>query len=121
MKNSNAIPVATIPRILLTPTLRDYQSKELLEKVMPRLEYLLDLWQNEKKYEAAAPPGLPPADFSDYETNIKKFLNDKGAKFIGLKQRPFELIYEDAYIDLKVIVRGNSKEFKVYFEPSRWI
>ena len=119
MKNSNAIPVATIPRILLTPTLRDYQSKELLEKVMPRLEYLLDLWQNEKKYEASIAPGLPSADFSDYVVSIKKFLNDKGAKFIGLKQRPFELIYEDAYIDLKVIVRVNSKEFKVYFEPSR--
>lgn len=84
---------------------------------MPRLEYLFDLWRDEKKYEASIAPGLPSADFSDYETNIKKFLNDKGAKFIGLKQRPFELIYEDAYIDLKVIVRINSKEFKVYFEP----
>ena len=118
MQNPNAISVATIPRILLTPTLRDHHSKELLEKVMPRLEYIFDLWQDEKKYEASiAHLGNLRVDFSDYETSIKKFLNDKGAKFIGLKQRPFELIYEDAYIDLKVIVRVNSKEFKVYFEP----
>ena len=90
MNKPNAIPV-------------DTRSKDLLEKVIARLGYLYDRWQDEKDYE----------DFADYKGNIKRLLNDEGAKFIGLKQRPFELTYEDAYADRKVIVRATSKQFKV--------
>ena len=79
------------------------EANRLLEKVIARLGYLFDRWQDEKDYE----------DFADYKGNIKRLLNDEGAKFIGLKQRPFELTYDCAHLDRKVVVRVTSKEFKV--------
>ena len=79
------------------------EANHLLEKVIARLGYLFDRWQDEKDYE----------DFADYKGNIERLLNDEGAKFIGLKQRPFELTYDCAHLDRKVVVRATSKQFKV--------